>query len=210
MTRDETIKFIENFDGPFAGTDEAGRGPLAGPVVAAAVILSREQERELLGLGLRDSKKMTPLRREAVFAAMESMGVLWSAQSASVERIAKTNILASSLWAMTKAVEKLPVHIDIVVVDGLFALSELRGRSSVCSVPLVKADSVIPAVSAASVVAKVLRDRAMRALDSLYPQYGLARHKGYPTKQHREAVRKFGLSSIHRALFCRKLFISNF
>ncbi|GHV33210.1 ribonuclease HII [Synergistales bacterium] len=210
MTRDETIKFIENFDGPFAGTDEAGRGPLAGPVVAAAVILSREQERELLRFGLRDSKKMMGAQRETVFAAMESMGVVWCAQAASVERIAKTNILASSLWAMAKATEKLPLHADIVVVDGLYALPELNSLSFVRSLPLVKADSVIPAVSAASVVAKVLRDRVMDALDSVYPQYGFAKHKGYPTKQHREAVIKFGLSPVHRALFCRKLFISNF
>ncbi|GHV45669.1 ribonuclease HII [Synergistales bacterium] len=207
MTRDETINFIENFNGTFAGADEAGRGPLAGPVVAAAALLTPEQERELLRLGLRDSKKMTPLGRESVFSAMKSMGVVWRAQAASVERIAKTDILASSLWAMAKSAEKLPVHIDMVVVDGSFALPKLEGRSCVRSLPLVRADSIIPAVSAASVVAKVLRDRAMTALDSLYPQYGFARHKGYPTKQHREAVMRFGLSPVHRVLFCRKLFI---
>ncbi|GHS88236.1 ribonuclease HII [Synergistales bacterium] len=205
MTRDETINFIENFNGPFAGADEAGRGPLAGPVVAAAAFLTPEQERELLRFGLRDSKKMTSANRETVFAAMEGMGVMWRAQAASVERIAKANILVSSLWAMAKAVEKLPAHIDMVIVDGTFALPVLDDRFPVRSLPLTKADSTIPAVSAASVVAKVLRDRAMCALDSLYPQYGFAKHKGYPTQQHREAVMKFGLSPVHRTLFCKKL-----
>jgi len=200
MENEKKLKFIEQFDGVVAGTDEAGRGPLAGPVVAAAAILTERQREALIKLGLRDSKQMSPQRREELFHAMCEMGVMWRAQAAGVEMIAKLNINGASLWAMEKSVRKLPA-VGLVVVDGLHELPGL----TVLQAPLVSADDLVPAVSAASVVAKVLRDRVMIALDRFYPQYGFARHKGYPTEAHRNAVRAFGLSPVHRALFCRKL-----
>ncbi|MCR5346632.1 MAG: ribonuclease HII [Fretibacterium sp.] len=190
-----------------AGTDEAGRGPLAGPVMAAAVCLTPEQERALLALGLRDSKLMTPRSREAVFQAMRDLGVLWRAQAGSVARIERDNILQASLWAMRRSVlrlaELLPSELACVVVDGTMPLPELEVKQW----PLISADALIPSVSAASVVAKVLRDRLMTSLDALYPGYGLAQNKGYPTAAHREAVRQLGLSPIHRRSFCKKLLL---
>ena len=190
-------------DGAVVGTDEAGRGPLAGPVVAAAVWLTPEQERRLVELGLRDSKKMTPTSRERVFAAMLDMGVAWGAQAGSVARIERDNILNVSLWAMGRSVRRLCGAFGLssvcVVVDGKFPIPEL----DVPQWPLVKADALVPAVSAASVMAKVLRDRVMTALDALWPDYGFAKHRGYPTGEHRAAVRRLGMSPVHRPSFCR-------
>jgi ribonuclease HII len=194
------IKKIEK-SGALAGTDEAGRGPLAGPVVAAAVVLTLSQREALLKFGLRDSKKISGAKREELFNAMLKMGVIWRAQAAGLEVIERLNINGASLWAMGKSVLKLPLAVDFLVVDGLYTLPWV----STPQASLVAADDQVPAVSAASVVAKVLRDRVMTALDRLYPRYGFARHKGYPTADHRTAVRMFGLSPVHRVSFCRKL-----
>ena len=200
MDAEDKLNFIEQFNGVAAGTDEAGRGPLAGPVVAAAAILTERQKEALVKLGLRDSKRISPDKRETLFHAMCEMGVLWRAQAAGVNAIARLNINAASLWAMGKSVRKLPMAVELVVVDGLYEIPGL----GIPQVPLTAADDLVPTVSAASVVAKVLRDRVMIALDRLYPQYGFARHKGYPTEAHRNAIRLFGLSPVHRTLFCRK------
>ena len=183
--------------GRIAGTDEAGRGPLCGPVVAAAVILTETQRDELLALGLADSKKLSPRKREALFDRMLSLGVLWRAQAASHERIDRMNILRASLWAMRRSLMKLPPLFDTVFVDGTFTLPDLPFRQ----LALPKADSLVPAVAAASVVAKVLRDRVMDALDALYPGYGLKKHKGYPTAAHRAALLSMGPSPVHRKSF---------
>ena len=183
--------------GRIAGTDEAGRGPLCGPVVAAAAILTETQRDELLALGLTDSKKLSPRKREALFGRMLSLGVLWRAQAASHERIDRMNILHASLWAMRLSVLKLPPLFDTVFVDGTFTLPDLPFRQ----MALPKADSLVPAVAAASVVAKVLRDRVMDSLDALYPGYGLKKHKGYPTAAHRAALISLGPSPVHRKSF---------
>ena len=183
------------------GTDEAGRGPLAGPVVAAAVVLTRPQREILLDLGLRDSKKLSEARREALFLSMKRLGVLWRAQAASPERIERMNILQASLWAMKRSVLALAVEADRVIVDGNRLIPGLPFDQRA----LPGADDIVPAVAAASVVAKVLRDRAMTALDRLYPQWGFARHKGYGTASHREALRRLGLCPIPRPSFCRKI-----
>jgi ribonuclease HII len=172
--------------------------------MAAAVVLTHSQEKELLKLGLKDSKQISYRHRERLFLKMCEMNVLWRAQAASVAAIARLNIRGASLWAMARSVSKLPVSVDLVVVDGLDRLPEISRPSQL---PLVTADVLIPTVSAASVVAKVLRDRVMIALDRLYPLYGFAQHKGYPTKKHRDAVRTLGLSPIHRAVFCKKLLL---
>lgn len=190
-------------NGVIVGTDEAGRGPLAGPVVAAAVFLTQEQEKSLLALGLRDSKKLTARGRERIWEAMAELGVLWRAQAASVARIDRENISRASLWAMGRSVLRLRSLLwgepHCVVVDGLLAIPGLPLRQWL----LTSADALVPVVSAASVVAKVLRDRAMTALGALYPNYGFARNKGYPTAEHRETVARLGPSPIHRRSFCK-------
>jgi ribonuclease HII len=201
------LQFLRSFEGVVAGTDEAGRGPLAGPVMAAAVVLTRLQEEELLKLGLKDSKQVSPRQREKLFSKMGEMGVVWRAQAASVASVARLNINGASLWAMARSVSKLPVAVDLVVVDGPYKIPNFSGSPE--QLPLVAADVLVPAVSAASVVAKVLRDRVMIALDRLYPLYGFAQHKGYPTKKHRDAVRTLGLSPVHRAAFCKKLLLEH-
>lgn len=183
--------------GRIAGTDEAGRGPLCGPVVAAAVILNDEQRDELLSLGLTDSKKLTSRRRESLFNMMLSLGVLWRAQAASPHRIDRMNILKASLWAMRQSLLKLPPFFDTVIVDGTFIIPSLPFSQRA----LPKADSIVPAVAAASVAAKVLRDRIMTSFDALYPGYGLKKHKGYPTEAHRRVLAELGPSPIHRLSF---------
>lgn len=183
--------------GRIAGADEAGRGPLAGPVVAAAAILTPDQEEDLLSHGLADSKKLTPAKRELIYRRITDLGVCRAAQAASPARIDRMNILQASLWAMTMSVKKLPPIYDTVVADGNFALPGLDCRS----VAMQRADALLPAAAAASVIAKVLRDRVMVILDGLYPDYGFIRHKGYPTAAHRAAMAELGPSPVHRRSF---------
>lgn len=180
-----------------AGVDEAGRGPLAGPVVAAAAILTEAQKEELLALGLRDSKKMTPRRREKVFSRMLELKVIWRATAASARRIDRDNILQATLWAMRRSVERLPLLPDGVLVDGN---KEIPGLA-VYQQAVIGGDDIYPEISAASVVAKVLRDRAMVSYDRIYPGYGFAKHKGYGTKAHREAIARLGPCPLHRRSF---------
>ena len=183
--------------GRIAGTDEAGRGPLAGLVVAAAVVLTPPMEYELLSMGLTDSKKLSAPKRELLFNRIVALGAPWAARAASPARIDRMNILQASLWAMAESVKRLPPCYDTVIADGTFAVSGLFCRS----VALPKADSLVPAAAAASIVAKVLRDRIMTALDGVYPGYGFAKHKGYPTAAHRAALEELGPSPVHRRSF---------
>ena len=180
-----------------AGTDEAGRGPLAGPVVGSAVILTDEQAKHLINSGLKDSKKLTEAAREKIFSIINDIGVIWRARSASHKRIDNMNILQASLWVMKESILALPCEIDHVVIDGNMVIPGLliKQRS------IVKADALIPEVMAASIIAKVLRDRTMKRLDVIYPQYGFVKHKGYPTKAHRAAIAEYGPSPIHRLSF---------
>ena len=180
-----------------AGTDEAGRGPLAGPVVAAAVILTNEQRQYLLSKGLKDSKKLSPSRRESLFCHMCECGVSWKAQAASPYKIDRINILQASLWCMKRSVERLDCEPDIVLVDGCTFIPGL-GIYQRC---VVKGDDRVPAIAAASVVAKVLRDRIMRTMDKIYPDYGFSAHKGYPSAEHRRILLEIGPSPIHRVSF---------
>lgn len=180
-----------------AGVDEAGRGPLAGPVMAAAVVLTEEQKEILLSMGLRDSKKMTAQRRRKVFDKMLELGVIWRVASATAARIDCCNILQATLWAMRRAVERLPVPVDGVVVDGS---SEIPGLT-VYQQAVVGGDDIYPQISAASVAAKVLRDRVMAAYDVIYPGYGFAAHKGYGTARHFTALARLGPTPIHRRSF---------
>lgn len=180
-----------------AGVDEAGRGPLAGPVVAAAAVLTDAQKTELLNLGLRDSKKMTARQRETVFTRMNELSVVWCAQAATAETIDRINILRATLWAMRRAVERLPLRPDSVIVDGR---DEIPGLD-IPQRAVIGGDDRYTEISAASVVAKVLRDRVMVVYDNLCPGYGFAKHKGYGTAAHREAIARLGPTDIHRRSF---------
>jgi ribonuclease HII len=180
-----------------AGADEAGRGPLAGHVVGSAVILTEEQKLHLLNSGLRDSKKLSEASRERIFAIINEIGVIWRARSASHERIDNMNILQASLWVMKESIMALPCEIEHVIIDGNKAIPGLL----IQQYPIINADAFIPEVMAASIVAKVLRDRTLKRLDKIYPQYGFAKHKGYPTKEHRAAIAEYGASPIHRLSF---------
>ena len=184
------------------GTDEAGRGALAGPVMAASVYLTPEQEEKLLAMKLKDSKQVLPKKREKIFAAMNEMGVLWRAYCGSIDRIEYYNILQASLWTMGKSAERLakilPSPPVCVVVDGTERIPKLK----IPQWTLISADKLIPSVAAASIVAKVLRDRLMKRLDIYYPGYNLSANKGYPTPYHMNAVHELGISEIHRPSFC--------
>ena len=175
-----------------AGVDEAGRGPLAGPVVAAAVVL--DGRRPIVGLA--DSKTLTPQTRETLAAVIKRQALGWALGQAEVEDIDRLNILQASLLAMRRAVESLKVRADLVLIDGRSAPA-LR-----CWVQtVVKGDARVPQIAAASILAKVERDALMRALDARFPAYGFAQHKGYPTRAHLQALQAHGASPVHRRSF---------
>lgn len=174
------------------GVDEAGRGPLAGPVFAAAVIL--DGARPIAGIA--DSKKLSASRREALALEIRAHALAWAVDSASVEEIDALNILQASLLAMRRAVEKLPVTPQQVLVDGLYC-----PRVSVPVRAIVRGDATVTEIAAASILAKVARDAEMLTLHQQLPQYGFDRHKGYPTRAHLEALRAHGVSCVHRRSF---------
>jgi ribonuclease HII len=175
-----------------AGVDEVGRGPLAGPVVAAAVILDPAKPIA----GLADSKKLAANRREMLAAEIRERAYAWSIGRAEVEEIDRINILQASLLAMARAVAGLKYMPRLILVDGN------QAPPVVCSVrTIIKGDATVPAISAASILAKVTRDAEMITLDSDYPGYGLARHKGYPTPDHLAALVRLGVTAIHRRSF---------
>lgn len=179
-----------------AGVDEVGRGPLAGAVFAAAVVLDPSHRIE----GLADSKQLSEKKREKLYPLIKEQALSWCIASAGVEEIDELNILQASLLAMKRAVDGLTVPVDFVLVDG-----NRIPQWDYPSDSLIKGDTKNDAIKAASILAKVERDREMVRLDRLYPVYGLARHKGYPTASHLEALRVHGPSSIHRMSFapCR-------
>ncbi len=181
-----------------AGVDEAGRGPLAGPVVAAAVILDDNNPVQ----GLRDSKRLTAARRDRLFDEIRDKALAWSVASASVAEIDSINILQATLVAMQRAVDGLRPAAGFVLVDG--------NRCPALPCPaqaVIKGDDRVTAISAASILAKVTRDREMQLLDEQYPGYGLAQHKGYPSKAHLAALQELGVTDIHRRSYApvRKL-----
>lgn len=179
------------------GTDEVGRGPLAGPVVAAAVILNSGQRKAIIEEGLDDSKKLSPKKRKLIFSKLESLGVIWKAQAASPAKIDRINIYQASLWCMKRAVERLPVAPDLVLVDGNARIPNLTFNQR-C---IVRGDSKVPVIALASIIAKVLRDDVMCKLDRVYPEYDFASNKGYPSLKHRNKLVDIGPSSIHRLTF---------
>lgn len=172
-----------------AGVDEAGRGPLAGPVVAAAVIL--DQPNTIAGL--TDSKKLTAPQREALAGEIKQKAIVWSLGRADVEEIDRINILQATLLAMQRAVAALTQQPEYILVDG-----NCCPAFHCPSEAVIKGDLYVPAISAASIIAKVARDEEMRQLDRQYPGYGFAAHKGYYTQAHIEAMEQLGISPIHR------------
>ncbi len=175
-----------------AGVDEAGRGPLAGPVVAAAVILD---ERQPIA-GLADSKKLSAARRDQLYDEIRAKALCCCVAQASVEEIDRLNILQATLLAMQRAVAGLRLKPGLVLVDGnRLPLLEMRAEA------IVKGDAKVAAISAASILAKVTRDRGLELLDQHYPQYGFARHKGYGTAEHLQALRLHGPCPEHRRSF---------
>lgn len=178
------------------GVDEAGRGPLCGPVVAAACILPLDCSIE----GLNDSKKLTPAARERLFDVIRETAVAYAVAEASVEEINKLNILEADLLAMRRAIDGLKVRPDLALIDGNIARDfQIPARA------VIKGDALSMNIAAASVLAKVTRDRLCIELDRQYPQYGIAAHKGYGTKAHMEALRKYGPAPIYRTKFIRFL-----
>lgn len=178
------------------GVDEAGRGPLAGPVCAAAVILPRGLEIP----GLNDSKKLSEKRREALYDVIISSAMAYGIAFADVEEIERLNILHATFLAMNRAIAQLSVRPELALIDG--------NRDSDIEVPsrcIVKGDSRCADIAAASILAKVTRDRCMIKMAEQYPQYGFEQHKGYGTKQHYAALREYGATPIHRMSFLRKM-----
>ena len=178
------------------GCDEAGRGPLCGPVVAAAVILPIGIEIE----GLNDSKKLTEKKRDKLFDIIKEKAIAYAIAEASPEEIDEINILNASMLAMRRAVEALPTKADFALIDGNCS----RGFE-IPTETVVSGDAKSCSIAAASILAKVTRDRGCIELDRQYPMYGIAKHKGYPTKDHMNAVREHGPSPIHRKTFLKFL-----
>ena len=191
----ENKKYAEGYSF-VCGCDEAGRGPLCGPVVAAAVILPRDVEIE----GLNDSKKLSEKKREKLFPIIIEKAVSYAICQASPEEIDEINILNASMLAMKRAVEALAVKADFALIDGNCS----RGFD-IPTETIVGGDAKSMSIAAASVLAKVTRDRLCIEDDKLYPEYGIAKHKGYPTKEHMNAVRLHGPSPIHRKTFLKFL-----
>ena len=178
------------------GVDEAGRGPLCGPVFAAACILPDGLVLE----GLNDSKKLTPKKRDKLFDLIRENAIAYCIASASVEEIDELNILEADLLAMRRAIDGLAVKAEFALIDGNIARGfEIPVRA------VIGGDAKSPSIAAASILAKVARDRDCLELDAQYPQYGIAKHKGYGTKQHMDALRTYGPSPIHRKQFIRFL-----
>ena len=175
-----------------AGVDEVGRGPLCGPVVAAAVIL--DPQRPICGL--QDSKKLSEKKRSELDTVIREQALAWCIARADVAEIDRLNILHATMLAMQRAVAGLKVQPELALIDG-----NRCPQLAVPSQAIVKGDDRVPAIAAASILAKVARDREMHELDLLYPGYGIAGHKGYPTRQHLQALQQLGATPIHRRSF---------
>lgn len=178
------------------GIDEAGRGPLAGPVFAAAVILPED----LGELGINDSKKLSEKKRDALFDIIKEKAIAWSVASASEAEIDEINILNATFLAMKRAVEGLSVKPDVALVDG-----NRKPKTGIEEITLVKGDAKSISIAAASILAKVSRDRYLLELHEKYPEYQFNKHKGYPTALHYEMIKEHGISPVHRLSFLKNL-----
>ena len=194
-------QFRDACGGLICGVDEAGRGPLAGPVYAAAVILSPEYPI----IGLNDSKKLSEKKREELYDIILEEAVAYSIASASVEEIETYNILGATYLAMSRAVAGLSTTPALALIDG----NRIPPSLAVPAKTVVKGDALSESIAAASILAKVSRDRVLKELDTQYPQYGFAVHKGYGTAAHTAALRQFGPCPEHRPSFLRKILGGN-
>lgn len=191
MDSDFSRDFLKGYQ-YIAGVDEVGRGPLAGPVVTAAVILDPENPIE----GLADSKKLSEKRREMLTEEIKAKAIAWAIGRSEVEEIDQINILQATMEAMQRAVQILTIQPDFVLIDG--------NRKPLLPYPMeavIKGDERVAEISAASILAKTTRDKEMIALDKQFPGYGFASHKGYPTKQHIQALQVLGITEMHRRSF---------
>lgn len=179
------------------GVDEVGRGALFGSVVAAAVVLPLSDIPNLMALGVRDSKKLSPDRRQELIQPIKNIVLAWQISTASVAEIDELNILQASLLAMNRSLSNLSVTPDISLVDGNRLIPNLNLKQKT----VIKGDLRSPVIAAASILAKVWRDELVTTFDRQYPQYDLARNKGYPTAQHRLAIQKYGITCQHRRSF---------
>ena len=203
--RIERTKLLVDFDrkmkeryGLFCGIDEAGRGPLAGPVVVASCIMPLEEDKILFGID--DSKKLTEKKREELFEKIKETAIDYHIEEVSEEIIDEINILEATKVGMKNCVEKLTTKPNMVLVDAVKNLD-----TDILQVAIIKGDATSYSIAAASILAKVYRDNLMKQLDEKYPNYNFAKHKGYGTKEHIELLKKFGPSKVHR-----KTFIKNF
>lgn len=176
------------------GVDEAGRGPLAGPVVAAACILPIDCVID----GLNDSKKLSEKKRELLFDEIQAKAIAYSVAFASNQEIDQLNILNATMLAMARAIEGLPQKADFAIVDG-----NCIRNFPIPAITIVKGDAKSPSIAAASILAKVTRDRYCMEMDAMYPEYNFKKHKGYPTKEHRELVMQYGPCPLHRRTFLK-------
>ncbi len=193
---DIEMELLDSGIGTICGVDEAGRGPLAGPVCAAAVILPRGLEIE----GLNDSKKLSEKKREALYDKIIGSAISYGIAFADVEEIEELNILGATFLAMNRAIEKLEPRPDFALIDG-----NRNTGIEVSSKPIVGGDGKCASIAAASILAKVTRDRYMLEMAKTYPQYEFEKHKGYGTKAHYAAIREYGPSPIHRPSFLKKM-----
>ncbi|MCK5894755.1 MAG: ribonuclease HII [Endozoicomonadaceae bacterium] len=192
MQQSERSFWVSDTEAIIAGVDEVGRGPLCGPVVTAAVILDPLRPID----GLNDSKKLTERRREILFDLIKERALAWSLGRAEVEEIDQINILQATMLAMQRAVAGLSINPTLALIDGN------RCPKLPCAAKaVIKGDSRVPEIAAASILAKVTRDREMQVLDQQYPGYGIAKHKGYPTREHLDALARLGVTSDHRRSF---------
>ena len=179
------------------GIDEAGRGPLAGPVVVASVILPRETMIE----GVNDSKKITENKRERVYEEIIKQAISYGVGIIDENKIDEINILQATKLGLTNSIKELKVTPDIILVDALKGIDT-------CNIPyqsIIKGDALCYSIAAASIIAKVTRDRIMKGYDKVYPEYGFATHKGYGTAKHIEAIKEYGICPIHRRSFLKNL-----
>lgn len=186
---DKGIKYI-------AGIDEAGRGPLAGPVVVGCVIMPQDSFIEYVN----DSKKVSEAKREMLYEKITNEAIAWSTGIVMQDEIDEINILNATKKALTMAIDNLKVKPEVILVDAL----EKIDTHQIPYISVIKGDAKIYSISAASIVAKVTRDRIMREYDEIYPQYGFASHKGYGTAKHIQAIKEYGICSIHRKSFVKK------
>lgn len=196
LTYDEEKKLWDEGYQTVCGVDEAGRGPLCGPVAAAACILPAG----LVIDGLDDSKKLTPAKREHLFEEITQKALAYCVMLGSVEEINETDILSTTLHTMRRAIDGLCIRPDAALIDG-----NITRGFSLPARAVVHGDAISPSIAAASILAKVTRDRICTELDQMYPQYGIAKHKGYGTRAHMEALRKYGPCEIYRTKFIRFL-----